>query len=116
MPMGCLAKQTPGPCNARTYGSTHQRAAAHREHLRWYWGSHVANPRGERRPWDLPAQHLNELGPRGYNYFALTQTDELREVHLLKMQEARRSPLLRDREALHTGPLHPGPYLSLIHI
>ena len=27
-----------------------------------------------RRPWDRPPQHLNELGPRGHNYYRVTQS------------------------------------------
>ena len=66
-----------------------------------------------------PPLHLNELAPRGFNYFNRTaQTDELRQRHEVKMRESMRSPMLRDKEALQSGPLHPGidaidPYIML---
>jgi hypothetical protein len=97
---GCVPNDALEP---KTYTSSYVRASDHVRFLVRYQGRDP--PRQTRRPWDLPAQQLNEFGPRGYNYFRVTQTEELRQRHQIKMAEAKRSPMLRAREAgFHLNP------------
>lgn len=59
------------------------------------------------RPWDAPARQLNELGPRGYNYFCVTQADEQRSWHDEQLAQSRLSPMKRAKElAKAQGNLH----------
>jgi len=56
-------------------------------------------PAEARRPWDAPAQQLNEIGPGGYNYFnRWPQVDDLRRWHAGQLEQSKRSPLLRAKE------------------
>jgi hypothetical protein len=98
---GCVPND--GRLEPRTYASSYGRAVDHVQFLVRYKGG---DPwRHARRPWNLPAQQLNEFGPRGYNYFRVTQTEELRHRHQIKMDQAKRSPMLRAREAgFHLNP------------
>jgi len=99
--MGCVQQdKAKAP---RTYDTSFGRAADHVSHLSLYSGFEPQRLHsGERRPWDLPAQHLNELGPRGYNYFRVTQTDELRRHHAHMLAQSKRSPTLRAKEGVYT--------------
>lgn len=110
MPMGCVPRERIDL--ARAYASTEQRASDHVQHLSRYWGSAP-----HRHGWskELPAKHLNELGPRGYNYFRVTQVDELRQRHEVKLAVARRSPKLRGIEAgFHMNPANGFAAASLV--
>ena len=87
----------------QTYPSSHKRALNN--------VSYVANTHtpkmpfdhrdvAGRRPWDRPARHLNELGPAGYNFYRVTQLDEQRIWHADQLAQSKRSPSIRDTEAI----------------
>jgi hypothetical protein len=84
----------------KTYTDTAAREADHTRFLHSYLSPAVKASRYAKRPWDSPAQQLNELGPNGYNYFRLTQTDELRRWHAGQLAQSKRSPLLRGKETV----------------
>ena len=107
MPMGCV--YAPDARASRIYPTTHARAKDHVRFLKNYLGGDPSRYHlGERRPWDLLPCQLNEHAGthhRALNYFAATQVDELRQWHIKKLAEARRSPLLRAKEAhWHLNP------------
>lgn len=105
MPMGCVTRAAANEVDLeRTYVSTEGRAVDHVKHLARYWGVHP-HMNGWQGEQELPANHLNEFGPRGFNYFRVTQTDELRQKHAVKLSVAKRSPMLRAKEAgFHLNP------------
>ena len=84
----------------KTYTDTAAREADHTRFLHSYLSPAVKASRYAKRPWDSPAQQLNELGPNGYNYFRMTQTDELRRWHAGQLAQSKRSPLLRGKETV----------------
>jgi len=88
-----------------TYPDSHKRALNNvtyvaRHHTPKMPVDHRDVAHGLRRPWDRPAQHLNELGPAGYNFYRVTQLDEQRIWHVDQLAQSKRSPSLRDKEAI----------------
>lgn len=84
----------------KMYTDTVAREADHTRFLHSYLSPAVKASRYAKRPWDSPAQQLNELGPNGYNYFRMMQTDELRRWHAGQLAQSKRSPLLRGKETV----------------
>jgi len=104
MPIGCLAEQgVVQPIRAeRTYAASYNRAVDHVHYLAHYRTPKVqlhSVVRDRRRPWDAPPRQLNELGPGGYNFFRVAQSDEQRIWHEEQLAQARRSPKIRLKEA-----------------
>jgi len=123
MPTGCVtafgyvSDKTPpeGPSTwgaPRTYNSTYNRMVDHHHYLMTYSTPKVQlhHPgRSRRRPWDAPARQLNELGPNGYNFFRVAQTDEQRRWHQEQMAQSARPVATRSKEAMAAhGNLHQG--------